>query len=69
MFELDEDTHTWWFNQNALSDSSEEFFLVGLILGLAIFNDIIVDVQFPPAVYRKLQCMPLTLMDLLQVRG
>lgn len=67
MFEYDEESHTWWFSKTALPDSRDEFFLVGLILALAIFNDIIVDVQFPTVVYRKLQRKPLSLMDLLEV--
>jgi hypothetical protein len=31
-----------------------KFELIGIILGLAIFNNVILDVKFPKVVYKKL---------------
>ena len=41
-----------------------EFQLVGVVLGLAIYNGVILDVHFPPVVYKKLMGHKPTLRDL-----
>ncbi|GMH32810.1 hypothetical protein BSKO_00644 [Bryopsis sp. KO-2023] len=53
MFVYDEDSRLWWFRSSDL-DLSQEFELVGVILGLAIFNHHILDLRFPLVVYKKL---------------
>lgn len=35
-------------------ESSEQFFLVGVLLGLAIYNSTILDIDLPPFAFRKL---------------
>lgn len=40
------------------------FKLVGMLVGLAIYNDTILDLHFPTAVYRKLQGQQVDLEDL-----
>lgn len=46
MFVYNEETRTFWFNPASL-DSGIEFQLVGIVLGLAIYNGVILDVHFP----------------------
>ncbi|XP_058950721.2 ubiquitin-protein ligase E3A [Pocillopora verrucosa] len=53
MFTFDEATQYCWFNLNSFETDSQ-FFLIGLVLGLAIYNNVILDVHFPMVVYRKL---------------
>ncbi|XP_077983579.1 ubiquitin-protein ligase E3A-like [Glandiceps talaboti] len=53
MFRLDESPKTYWFNA-ASFESDGQFTLIGIVLGLAIYNNIILDVHFPMVVYRKL---------------
>lgn len=53
MFTLNNETQTYWFNPTSF-ESDAQFKLIGIILGLAIYNNIILDVHFPMVVYRKL---------------
>ncbi|KAL2143918.1 hypothetical protein VTI28DRAFT_9906 [Corynascus sepedonium] len=53
MFLYDEDSNYCYFNPNSL-EPSEQFFLVGVVLGLAIYNSTILDVALPPFAFRKL---------------
>eukprot|EP01080_Neovahlkampfia_damariscottae_P008214 gene8214-39_t len=53
MFTRNDETHTFWFNPHAY-ESSNNFRLVGIILGLAIYNSVILDLHFPSVVYKKL---------------
>ena len=62
MFKYSKETRTFWFNPS--SDDWIEFELIGKILGLAIYNGIILDVQFPFVVYKKLMGKKLTFEDL-----
>ena len=58
MFKYDSDNHFYWFNLNSL-ESEEQYHLIGILLGLAIYNNIILDVHFPMVVYHKLiGCTP-----------
>lgn len=53
MFSVDQETQTYWFNPTSF-ETGGQFFLIGIILGLAIYNNVILDVRFPMVVYRKL---------------
>jgi E3 ubiquitin-protein ligase HECTD2 len=53
LFLYNEETHYCYFNPNSL-ESSEQYQLVGAVLGLAIYNFTILDVPFPPFLFRKL---------------
>lgn len=53
MFIYQETTRTFWFSHLSLELESE-YELVGSVLGLAIYNGVILDVHFPPVVYKKL---------------
>jgi len=63
MFKHDEETNTIWFNQDTL-EANLEFELIGILLGIAIYNSVIIDVQFPKVVYKKLLDIKPTLDDL-----
>eukprot|EP01137_Pigoraptor_chileana_P033768 Opistho-2@25178 len=53
MFRYCDETRNFWINGRSL-ESDREFELVGVVLGLAIYNGINLDVHFPMVVYRKL---------------
>lgn len=63
MFTYDEETKLFWFNPSSLENDAQ-FSLIGLVLGLAIYNNCILDVHFPMVVYRKLMCKKGTYLDL-----
>jgi E3 ubiquitin-protein ligase HECTD2 len=53
LFLYNEETNLCYFNPSSL-ESSEQYQLVGAVLGLAIYNFTILDVPFPPFLFRKL---------------
>ena len=53
MFVFDEETRTYWFS-GASMEAGTEFRLVGHLMGLAIFNSVILDAHFPHCLYMKL---------------
>ena len=53
MFAFSAETQNFWFNPTSF-ESDGQFTLVGIMLGLAIYNTVILDVHFPMLVYRKL---------------
>ncbi|KAI0485586.1 HECT-domain-containing protein [Xylaria cf. heliscus] len=53
LFIYDEDSQFCYFNPNTF-ETSDQYFLVGVVLGLAIYNSTILDVAFPPFAFRKL---------------
>lgn len=53
MFTYDEDSQFCFFNPNSF-ETTDQFFLVGVVLGLAIYNSTILDVALPPFAFRKL---------------
>jgi len=55
-------SNNWWFSPNSL-ESDHEFKLIGMLLGLAIYNSVILNVRFPPIVYAKLLKRKITLED------
>eukprot|EP00850_Spirogloea_muscicola_P003742 SM000015S01242 [mRNA] locus=s15:773139:784742:- [translate_table: standard] len=63
MFTYNDATRTFWFSQTSM-ESELEYNLVGIIMGLAIYNGIILDVHFPQVVYKKLVGHEPTLEDL-----
>ncbi|KAJ1739380.1 putative E3 ubiquitin-protein ligase [Coemansia sp. RSA 990] len=44
---------SYWFNPAAL-ETSNQFFLVGVVVGLALYNSTILDLHLPLAVFKKL---------------
>jgi len=52
-FVLDDKTNYYWFTPCTL-ESEKEFKLIGMLFGIAIYNNVLLDVQFPPVFFRKL---------------
>ncbi len=53
MFVFNEETRTYWFSAASM-EAGTEFRLVGQLMGLAIFNSVILDAHFPHCLYMKL---------------
>lgn len=53
MFTFDEYTRLYHFSPVSFENDSH-FGLIGMLLGLALYNNVILDVHFPMVVYRKL---------------
>ncbi|GAO14240.1 hypothetical protein UVI_02001280 [Ustilaginoidea virens] len=53
LFQYDEDSQYCYFDPNTF-ETSDQFFLVGVVMGLAIYNSTILDVALPPFAFRKL---------------
>lgn len=53
LFTYDEESQFCYFNPFCF-ESSEQFFLVGVLLGLAIYNSTILDIAFPPFLFKKM---------------
>ena len=53
MFLYDEDSQFCYFNPNSF-EASDQFFLVGVVMGLAFYNSTILDVALPPFAFKKL---------------
>eukprot|EP01100_Stratorugosa_tubuloviscum_P011265 TRINITY_DN4_c2_g1_i1.p1 TRINITY_DN4_c2_g1~~TRINITY_DN4_c2_g1_i1.p1 ORF type:complete len:755 (-),score=258.81 TRINITY_DN4_c2_g1_i1:54-2318(-) len=63
MFSYDKSERIFWFN-NASLENEDEFELVGRIIGLAIYNGVILDLHFPLVIYKKLLNQKVTIEDL-----
>jgi len=48
------ESHTYWFNPSSY-ESSSQYTLIGIVLGLAMYNSVILDLHLPSVIYRKLQ--------------
>jgi ubiquitin-protein ligase E3 A len=64
MFQPVAQSHCVWFNSNAMEECQPEYELIGKLLGLAIFNNVLLDIRFPQVVYKKLLRQPIGLDDL-----
>ena len=53
MFVYSEDTCSFWFNPTSFENDGQ-FTLIGIVLGLAIYNNVILDIHLPMVIYRKL---------------
>ncbi|XP_068736455.1 probable E3 ubiquitin-protein ligase HERC4 isoform X1 [Montipora capricornis] len=62
MFTYVEESHTIWFNDLTFEENPM-FLLIGVICGLAIYNSTIIDLRFPPVLYKKLLGRKPTLDD------
>ena len=62
-FVYNEQTRNYWFNKNAL-EQPQEYMLLGIIIGLAIYNGVLLDVHFPAVVYKKMCSQRVTITDL-----
>lgn len=55
---------TTWFNGDCFWND-EGYYLSGVLVGLAVYNSVLLDVTFPQALYRKLLGLPLGLEDMI----
>jgi ubiquitin-protein ligase E3 A len=53
---------TYWLNSKSLEHRSQ-FKLIGTLLGLAIYNGVLINAQFSTILYKKLLGAPLTFED------
>lgn len=65
-FSYNESTRQHWLNPASSADSSgdSEHFLVGVLIALAIYNGVLLDVHFPPHAYKLLLGQPVGHADL-----
>lgn len=57
MFTYNDETHLFWFNPNSL-ETPAEFRLLGILLGLALYNNVFLGLSFPVVVYKKVTAAP-----------
>ncbi|KAF0992308.1 hypothetical protein HZS_4001 [Henneguya salminicola] len=58
LFSLNEDSQLFWFPEFSLN-SAAYYTLIGLVIAVAIYNNILLDIHFPLALYEKLlDCKP-----------
>ena len=69
MFTYLEEAERMWINCNSPRELESHllFELIGTLLGIAIYNGIILDLHFPPVIYKKLQGCRTDLADLKDV--
>ncbi|KAI9012010.1 hypothetical protein CLU79DRAFT_770936 [Phycomyces nitens] len=69
MFTFNEESRLYWFSANPTLDDHtlQEYRLAGLLLGLAVYNSVILDIHFPRALYKKLMNVDVDLQDLKQL--
>ena len=63
MLVFQEDTRTYWFDPGTF-EADDAFFLLGLTVGLAVYNGVLLDLPLPLALYRKILGMDVKLRDL-----
>ena len=63
MFNYNKKTRLYWFNHYSF-EPKIKYELIGIIFGLAIYNNIILDVKFPLTVYKKILGINPTLEDM-----
>eukprot|EP00069_Balaena_mysticetus_P011831 bmy_07307T0 len=62
MFTYYKDSYCHWFS-SFKCDNYSEFRLVGILMGLAVYNSIVLDIRFPPCCYKKLLSPPIVPKD------
>ena len=65
MFEWHAEPRAFWFSR--ASTDAAEFFLIGLVIGLAIYNGLTLDLHFPPLLWQRLMNEPVGFAQLFQV--
>jgi hypothetical protein len=64
MFKTDDESRYLWFDPGSFNDP-QDFWTVGVVLGLAVYNNLPgLNVNFPPALFKKLKGLPVTLDEL-----
>jgi hypothetical protein len=63
MFNYNKESRLFWFNGSTF-ESNVKFELIGILMGIAIYNNVILDLNLPIATYKKLLNVHPTLQDL-----
>ncbi|ODV60347.1 putative E3 ubiquitin-protein ligase HUL4 ASCRUDRAFT_22218, partial [Ascoidea rubescens DSM 1968] len=63
MFFFSDESNLTWFTLKPIDNNYELYHLVGVVLGLAIYNSTILDLNFPSALYKKLLNKPVNIND------
>ncbi|XP_042071918.1 probable E3 ubiquitin-protein ligase HERC6 [Haplochromis burtoni] len=66
MFMLNDSKTLAWFPSNATEESKRNFFLFGLLCGLALYNQCIIHLPFPLVLFKKLLSLEPTLEDMME---
>ena len=66
MLKADDESNLLWFHRFTF-ENPEVFRLLGTICGLAIYNDVIVDLPFPLALYKKLLGKKVDISDFIEL--
>lgn len=83
LFTFNDESRLCWFNSHLILDDGDdndgnnskiedmttirEYKLLGLLIGLAVYNSVILDLHFPLALYKKLMNVPVDVSDLKQL--
>lgn len=68
MFLLNEETNLYWFHpQQSDPMLLHEYRLIGKLIGLAIYNAVILDLRFPKPIFKKMLGEPVGIEDLKEV--
>lgn len=67
MLIFQEETRTYWFDPGTF-ESDDAFFLLGLIVGLAVYNGVLLDLPLPLALYRRILGLDVKLRDLKDIQ-
>ncbi|KAG4087328.1 hypothetical protein H8356DRAFT_1730130 [Neocallimastix lanati (nom. inval.)] len=65
MFKFNEESNLCWFTNDPAKDNTMflEYKLIGRLIGVAIYNSVILDLHFPLALYKKLRGIKVDLED------
>jgi len=62
MYIFNSDTQCFWFNKDSF-EAESEYKLIGILMGIAIYNNVILDLRFSRVVFKKLLDLKLTFQD------
>ncbi|XP_072241436.1 probable E3 ubiquitin-protein ligase HERC3 [Leuresthes tenuis] len=68
MFMLNEGKTLAWFSSKATEENRANFYLFGVLCGLALYNSSIIQLGFPLALFKKLLDVEPTLEDMIEFR-
>lgn len=58
-----DESNTYWFSPSTM-EADDEFLLLGLVVGLSVYNGVLLDLPLPLALYRKVLGQEVRLRDL-----
>jgi len=66
MFKFNDESNLCWFTNDPAKDNTMflEYKLIGRLIGVAIYNSVILDLHFPLALYKKLRGIKVDLEDI-----